>query len=99
MNQPIHPEVIRQVARLFFGALVAPDERRANGLSGALKKQSSVHLPGEADAGNFFGAYAGLSQRFSYGNAASVPPVARILFCPACVRRSEEHTSELQSRL
>jgi hypothetical protein len=48
-----------------------------------------MHLAGEADACNFFSANTGLLQSFLYSNSACAPPVARILLCPAGLRRSE----------
>jgi hypothetical protein len=74
---------------LFFGALVAPDERGAHNFVGGVQQNRAMHLAGEADACYFFGANRRFLQSFFYRDAAGAPPIARILFGPATLRRSE----------
>jgi hypothetical protein len=48
-----------------------------------------VHLAGETSAGDILGPQFRLRQRFADGNSAGPPPVFRILFGPADLRRSK----------
>jgi hypothetical protein len=48
-----------------------------------------VHLTGEADAGNFFGAQIRGGNGFANSDAGVAPPVFWMLFGPADLRRSE----------
>jgi hypothetical protein len=48
-----------------------------------------MHLAGEADAGDFFRTDGRFMKSFFYGDAAGSPPIARILFGPTGLGRSE----------
>jgi hypothetical protein len=48
-----------------------------------------VHLAGEADAGDFFGAEIGARDGFTNRDAGGTPPIFGVLLGPANLRRSE----------
>jgi hypothetical protein len=48
-----------------------------------------VHLTGEADAGDFFGAKICVRNGFANRDAGGTPPVFGVLLGPADLRRSE----------
>jgi hypothetical protein len=48
-----------------------------------------MHLPGEADAGNFFGAQICTCNSFADRDASGAPPVFGLLLGPPDLRRSE----------
>jgi hypothetical protein len=48
-----------------------------------------VHLTGETDAGDFFGAKVATRERLANRDAGGTPPVFGVLLRPADLRRSE----------
>jgi len=74
---------------LWFGADVAPDERRANDGILVVEHDSAVHLAGESHARDVGATQSRLRERFSDGEAAGTPPVLRILFGPTDLWRRE----------
>ena len=89
LNQAIGAKFLGEFARLFFSALIAPDERRTDNFAGSVQQNCAMHLSREADARNLFSANTGPLQSFLYGGSACAPPVARLLLCPPGLRRSE----------
>ena len=56
LNQPLLADFSGQIAALLFRTDVAPDQSEANDASLLIQHDRAVHLPGEADANDFFGA-------------------------------------------
>jgi len=48
-----------------------------------------MHLPGETHTGDVFRFCVGLLDGFSYGRTTSTPPIERVLFGPAVLRRGK----------
>src|SRR5712664_1950773 len=89
LNQPFLADFGAQIAALLFGANVAPDQRGADDASLLVEHDRAVHLTGEADAGDFFGAKAGTRDGFANRDAGGTPPVFGVLLGPTDLRRSE----------
>lgn len=89
LDKSIETDGALELFGLRFGALVAPDESRADDLIVFIKQDSAVHLAGETDGGDGIGGESGGVKRFARCDGGSAPPVARILFCPAWLRAGE----------
>jgi hypothetical protein len=86
LNQPLQAESFREIAALFFGAHVAPDECGTNDASVFVQKNGPVHLAGKADAGYILAVEIRARKRFANGKAGCPPPVVRMLLGPADLR-------------
>ena len=65
------------------------DECGAHHCTGGVEQNRSVHLSGEPDTANFFSPNRRFQYSPFYRDAAGAPPIARILFRPARMRRRE----------
>ncbi len=65
------------------GALVGPDDGRADGPAVGAEQHRAVHLPREADARHLGAGDAGLGERALGGPADGLPPQLRVLLGPA----------------
>ena len=70
-------------------ALVAPDEGGRKNVACGVEKHGAMHLPGEADGGDFRWRGGRLFQQLANGLAGGAPPVVGILFGPAGFWRSK----------
>src|SRR5215469_1029470 len=86
LNQALEAKGLREFAGLLFGANVAPDERGANDVPAFIEKDRSVHLAGEADAGDVFASEIRGGKHFAHGGAGGVPPILGVLLGPANLR-------------
>jgi hypothetical protein len=89
MNETIGAEETVQLMDLRLGTLIAPDEGGTNHFIAGIQQNCPVHLSGEADAGDFVGAVSRGVESAPNRQTAGSPPIARILFCPARLRRGE----------
>ncbi len=74
---------------LCFGALVAPDKRRANDFIALVEQYRAMHLPGKTDARDGVGGFSGRLNGFADSDGRGAPPVPGILFSPARMRAGE----------
>ena len=74
-------------SRLFFGALITPNDGWANDVARGVQQNRAVHLTGEADARDVIGRCLCLLHRFFYRCATGAPPIEWVLFGPAILRR------------
>jgi hypothetical protein len=72
---------------LFFGALITPNDGRANDVARGIQQNRAMHLTGEADTRHVIGTCLCLLHRFFYRCATSAPPIEWVLFGPAILRR------------
>src|SRR5207302_1347082 len=49
LNEALRAELLRKIAGLFFGALIAPDERGANHFAAGVQQNGAMHLAGKPD--------------------------------------------------
>src|SRR5438876_1706704 len=89
LNQPLLADFGGQVVALFFRADIAPDQSGTNDASLLVQHDRAVHLAGETDASNFFGAEIGARDGFTNRDAGGTPPILGVLFGPTDLRRSE----------
>src|SRR5258708_31792065 len=89
LNQPLVADFGGQIATLFFGADVAPDQCGTNDASLLVQHDRAVHLTGEADASDVVGSKVGARDGFANRDAGGTPPVFGVLLCPTNLRRSE----------
>ena len=83
------PKMSSSSHALGFAALVAPDDGVAHDFIGGIEQDCTVHLAGEADAGDVIWAQIGGMKSLADSRAAGSPPVARILLGPAGARTAE----------
>ncbi len=86
LNEAVQADGAFEFFALGFGALIAPNQRRADDFVVIAQKYGAVHLAGKTDGGDGFGGEAGSLERFADGERGCAPPVARILFGPAWLR-------------
>src|SRR5438445_13607779 len=89
LNQALLADFGGQVAALLFCAHVAPDQSGTNDASLLIQHDRAVHLSGEADASNFFGAEIGARDGFTNRDAGGTPPILGVLLGPTDLLRSE----------
>jgi hypothetical protein len=78
-------DALSEAAGLLDGALIRPDDGRAQRRAVRLERHDALHLPAESDAGHFVGAGGGARQQLTGGAAHSAPPVVRVLLGPTGV--------------
>jgi len=89
LNQALLADFGGHVAALLFCAHVAPDQSGTNDASLLIQYDRAVHLSGEADASNFFGAEIGARDGFTNRDAGGTPPILGVLLGPTDLLRSE----------
>ncbi len=89
LYQALGPDALGYRATLLVRAQVAPDDRGAQRRVVPVQQNGAVHLSGEPDAGDLFGAHAFGREHRAHRRRARAPPVARVLLGPARVRRGE----------
>ena len=67
---------------LRLAALIAPDQRGANDVAGAVQHHQSVHLPGKSDASDLRAVHAAIGEHATDGQHGGVPPILGALFGP-----------------
>jgi hypothetical protein len=72
---------------LLFGALITPNDGRANDVARGIQQNGAVHLTREADTRHVIGRCVCLFHRFFYRRATGAPPIDGVLFCPAILWR------------
>jgi hypothetical protein len=81
-NEPLEADALFDLRALLAGALVVPEDRRAEHAVVSIEADEPVHLAGEADPGR-------VHPEPGEGDLARADPVVRILLAPARVRRRE----------
>jgi len=81
--------ILRKLLRLFFGALIAPDDGGSNDVAVAIEQNRAMHLTGETDAGDVFSGSACVMKGFFDSRCACTPPIDGILFGPTALRRGK----------
>ena len=87
LHQALRPDGFVEIAALGRGALIAPDEGRAQNLIVAIQQHRAVHLAAKPDAGNLRGRDLRIREQFPNRGLAGLPPVVRILLCPPAAWR------------
>ena len=87
-DQPVEADALLDLGALGAGALVVPEDRRADHAVRAVEGDEAVHLAGEPDPGNL--ARRRASARIAPSTTSrGAPPVLGILLRPAGLRRRE----------
>jgi hypothetical protein len=89
MDETVGAELVGKFLDLRLGALIAPDQRGPDDLIVRIQQDGSMHLAGKADAGNLVFTSFHPGESATHGQAAGSPPIARILFRPTWLGRSE----------
>jgi hypothetical protein len=89
LNQALQTKSACEIAALFFCADVTPNDRGADDAAVFVKKDSAMHLAGEANAGNVFAREIRSLECVANRCAGGAPPVFRMLLGPADLRRGE----------
>ena len=87
LNDAGEAEDFFKFPRLFFGALITPNDGRANDVARGVQQNRAMHLTGEADTRHVIGSYVCLLHRFFYRCATGAPPIEWVLFGPAILWR------------
>ena len=74
---------------LVLRSLVTPDDCRSYDIVFFIQQNCSMHLAGEANAGNLVCAGGGLTQDLADGQNTGAPPVAGILLGPPRMRNTK----------
>ncbi len=82
-------DFVGQLAALFVGPLIAPDNGRTNDCALGVEQNRAVHLPGKTDAGDLIAGNIRSPNGILNGELAGFPPVSRILLGPSGLRRGE----------
>ena len=89
LDDPLPTDALRDPRALRAGALVAPEERRAQHLMPRVQEDRAVHLPRETDAPDLPRGDAAFRQRLPDRENTGPPPILRLLLRPARPRRAE----------
>src|SRR6266568_3153346 len=89
LNQPLLADFGGQIAALLFGSHVTPDQSGTNDAPLLVQHDCTVHLTGEADASDFFGAEIGARDGLLNRNTRGPPPIFWLLLGPAYLGRSK----------
>jgi hypothetical protein len=90
LNDAGEAEHFFKFSRLFFGALITPNDGWANDVARGVQQNRAVHLTGEADTRHVSGRCLCLLHRFFYRCATGAPPIDGVLFGPAILWRCKE---------
>src|SRR5580704_12478694 len=79
-DQALGADALSDLLALLAGALVAPDDRRAQNLTRRVEQHQTMHLPGETDRSDLARRCPVFFKARSDSKAAGLPPIVRILF-------------------
>ena len=88
-KQPVGPDAAVHFCALLDGALVIPEDGRAQDVTSFIEEDEAMHLPGEADGTDSFSGDASFLQGFADGCNDALPPRFGLLLGPTRLRLLE----------